>query len=292
MYQINKHILVKNCCLLQLIDVTLGWTKCAPFHQGLQFICEVTYYSVGTVHLGSLDTVIHLNPMINLVDPVKILLCGGYGVGKTSLVSRLASKGFAREYQPTAGINVVEFSAKLKHSASIMVTVIDLGADLVLTQTDPELIPSITCDIDGAFIVVDGQKSQYLKDVSYWIDMTINMNKRKIFKYLLVNKADMSESGKTFFPTELDALVQSASLEGWALTVGHPDLGDFDCSRGSIINQKSAEELLQKLVLTILLKRQSNFCKLLPVPFAIEFGRLTSYDYSEVHRYKENSLTR
>lgn len=228
--------------------------------------------------------------MINLVDPVKILLCGGYGVGKTSIVGRLADANFNSVYEPTSGINVVEFTANLKHSANIAVTVIDLGADLVQTGTDTELIPLLATDIDGAIIVVDGQN---LKDVNFWIDMTNKLTKRKICKFLIVHKADMSKSDKTFVPTELNTLVLTAHLEGWALTVGHPDFADFDCTRGNIINQKSPEEVLRELVLTILLKRQSNFCKLLPVPFTIDYSHWSSYYCSaDVRRYIEHSSPR
>jgi hypothetical protein len=224
--------------------------------------------------------------MNNLADPVKILLCGGAGVGKTSILRRLADFSFPEHYVQTSGLNVLEMRANLKNSASIKVLVYDLGSDLIQSGpgADATFLSVLTSDTDGAMVVLNGSNPQSIKEADVWLEFLAKNTNKKISKYLLVHKADMPVETRVVTARTLDIFVAHEEIDGWSLTVGHPALGDCDMSRGSFTNQKPPEDVLSNLVLRILRKRQGNICRLVPVPFRMDFVQWSSYDESELDR--------
>lgn len=224
--------------------------------------------------------------MNNLVDPVKVLICGDHNVGKTAIAQRLANMNFPDRYAATSGLNDLEFIAELKHSASIRVSVVDIGADLFIQQGSCYL--DILCaDVDGVIVVVDGSKGNAAQEARDWLELLTRQTGPKVNKYIMVHKADMINLEASAPLDRMNELVRRKGIEGWALTVGHEELGDLVLSRGFPSRQKAPTDVLCSLVLSILLKRQSNFCKLLPVPFKIEFTKWTTYDYEDLDRYIE-----
>jgi hypothetical protein len=226
--------------------------------------------------------------MNNLVDPVNILVIGSIGVGKTTLLKRLANREYVSDDTPTAGLEVIDFRADLKHSASIRVSVIDVGASLLQSkQSELTFSRLFSTDIDGVCIVADGCKVQTILDVRYWLDLLAKQGVRNVVKHLIVNKADASPFDLQFSPRKLSSIVRASPLDDWSWTVGNAQFGDFDVSRGCVEHQRAPEDILRKMVVTILQKRQGNFCKLLPVPFELTFCKWTSYQASEIERLLE-----
>jgi GTP-binding protein EngB required for normal cell division len=224
--------------------------------------------------------------MNNLVDPVNILMVGSHGVGKTSLLKRLANKSYVSDDAPTTGLEVIDFRADLKHSASIRVSIIDVGASMLQSkQSESAFSQLFSTDIDGVCIVADGCKVQTILDVRYWLDLVAKQGVRSAVQHLIVNKADALPSELKFSPRKLSAIVRASPLDDWSWTVGNAEFGDFDVSRGSVEHQRAPEDVLRMMVLAILQKRQGNFCKLLPVPFELKYDNWTSYTVSEIEQF-------
>jgi hypothetical protein len=227
--------------------------------------------------------------MNNLVDPVKILLCGDCCVGKTSILRRLGNMTFPLEYNKTKGINVADFTSELKYAATIKISLLDLGSCLMNTQPTSGLFSEIFADVDGIIIVTDASKETSVsKDSMEWISkvLTIAGNTEKIIhKWVIVNKADTLPNNEPFDPHRIQSCLEYFDVDNWSLAVGHSALGDVNVCRGNFVHQTPPEDVLNKLVLSILLKRQSNFCKLIPVPFRVTFETWASLDTSELGSY-------
>ena len=223
--------------------------------------------------------------MNNLLDPVKILVCGGCEAGKTSILLRLADMEFPSTYEKTFGINVIECTAFLKHNATIKVTVIDIGANLVRTHGKTSLFSALVMNADGMLVVMNCINSHSISDTEQCIDRISKSMEKVISKHLLVHKADLLHKSGFYSTSAIEAFVAKTDMDDYALTVGHAELGDAVMNRGDFVHQKAPSEVLNKLVLAILLKRQSNFCKLVPVPFRIEFCKWTSYEVDELDEY-------
>lgn len=222
--------------------------------------------------------------MNNLVDPVKVLICGDHNVGKTSIARRLGNMKFPNLYSPTSGLNDLEFQAELKHNATIQISVLDVGAD-VFIQQGSGYIGLLCMDVDGVIIVVDGSSSDVMSDAHNWVELIAKVTNSQTKVCIIVHKADCLSAQTLGELDQMQNWIKRAEIESWALTVGHQDLGDLVLSRGFSMQQKAPADVLRSLVLNILLKRQSNFCKLLPVPFKIEFQKWTTYDYEDLDRH-------
>ena len=225
--------------------------------------------------------------MNNAIDPIKILVCGGYEVGKTSLVRRLAGMQFPRDYTQTTGINHVEFVCVLKNNASVKINLIDVGADLIHSQMDSSFFPVLLMDVDAVLIVFDSTSLQSLKESDEWLDFLSKSTVKPTFKYLLVHKADLPSENRVITALNLDRFVKNMHINGWSFTVGHPDLSDccVNNNRGALSQQRAPEDILRKLILRVLTSRQSNIYKVLPVPLAVEFKSWATYDYEDLEKY-------
>lgn len=223
--------------------------------------------------------------MNNVMDPIKILICGGYGVGKTSIVRRLANMQFPVEYNQTTGINTVDFVATFTNNSLIKITLIDIGADLMHTHIDSSFFPVLMMDIDGILIVIDHTNIESLKESDMWLDFLSKNIVKKVNKYLLVHKMDLSKELSVITPNNLDLFIQAMDIDGWSYTVGHSELNDFDISRGHLLYQKPPEDIFKNLILSILYRRQSNIYKIIPIPFIINYKNWISYEYEDLDKY-------
>jgi len=226
--------------------------------------------------------------MNNVIDPIKILVCGGYEVGKTSVVRRLSGMQFPRDYSQTTGINHVDLVCVLKNNASVKINLIDVGADLIHSQIDnSSFFPVLLMDVDAVIIVFDSTSLQSLKESDEWLDFLSKSIVKPNFKYLLVHKADLPVDKRVITAENLDRFVKNMHIDGWCYSVGHPDLSDCctNGNRGSLVHQRAPEDILKKLVLKVLTCRQSNIYKILPVPFAVEFKSWITYDYEDLEKY-------
>ena len=229
--------------------------------------------------------------MNNLVDPITLLLIGGCAVGKTTFLRRLAGLEYCQLFQPTSGFNVGEFRVELKHNAHIIINIIDISSELLTKRMESIMPKFFAANLDAIIIVADSGNSQSFLDVNQWLELISRNMKRNIIKHLVVNKADIPISQRKFTPDKLSFLIKNSSLSGWSWTVGNPDFGDIDVSRGSYEHQKPPEDVLYSLILSILSNRQGNFCQLLTVPFKIDFLQLKHYDNNEIETYFRNFMS-
>ena len=223
--------------------------------------------------------------MNNALDPIKILVCGGHAVGKTTILRRLSKMQFPDTYERTLGLNAVNFFVALNNNGvQLKVNIFDIGAGLLDSRhRDSALFTELTTDLDAVLLVVDGTKLESMKESDAWIEFLDVHITRKVVKYLLVHKADLPRSLRVITPKNLDVFVKHSGIDGWSLTVGHPALGDLDINRGSWIRQKPPEDIIKRVVSTVLLRRQSNLFKIIPPDFNLEFSAWKSYGYEDIN---------
>jgi len=250
-----------------------------------------------------------------LLDDINILVCGGIGVGKTSLVRRFitscdSSKTEypAPDYESTPGLNVSDFSIRLKashqkvsshdgiknsHSSTdgsknndllIKLKLIDVGGNLL--HSSSEYIKSFSHlidNIEGVIIVIDVTNAQSLKDSDTWLEFLAEKAPKTIIRYLLAHKADLPLSSRIITAKNLDRFVRHSEIEEWGYTVGHPDLIDCDMTRGSQWTQQTCiESVLHKLFTLITQERRYNFFKIVPVPLKIEYLTTKEYEFEDL----------
>lgn len=222
--------------------------------------------------------------MNNLVDPIKFIMIGGKGVGKTSILRRLAQEKFSAAAK-TDGLEVAEFVALLNHSASIHITVVDVSSSLLLAHPGSTMSSLFASEVDGVIIVADSENSNSIVEVKRWLDLVARQGATNMLHHLIIHKADVWQQDKHFCPHKLNRIVINSPFDDWSWTVGDPAFGDVDLKRGEYEHQRAPEDTLRKMVLSVLLKRQGNICRLLPVPLKIEFTKWTSHGFDEVDKY-------
>eukprot|EP00975_Prorocentrum_lima_P025066 5264119-Prorocentrum_lima.AAC.1 len=107
--------------------------------------------------------------MNTIVDPIKILLLGGYGVGKTALFHRLIhGQPATLHYEPSsAGAEVAIFHLPYS-SSSIKLILVDVAAELIMSRSD--LLVTLFHDAHAALIVVDCADKHSFQEADQWID--------------------------------------------------------------------------------------------------------------------------
>mmetsp|Transcript_104169 Transcript_104169/g.204321 ORF Transcript_104169/g.204321 Transcript_104169/m.204321 type:complete len:228 (+) Transcript_104169:88-771(+) len=227
--------------------------------------------------------------MNNLVDPIKIIIIGGKGVGKTAILRRLAQLQYSAILPKSEGLEVAEFSAQLNYSASINITVIDVSASLVVAHPGSTMSSLFATEVDGVVVVAESESTNSVVEVKRWLDLISRQGATHLVQHLIIHKADIWQRDEHFCPHKLNLIVQNSPFEDWSWTVGDPSFGDVDLRRGEFEHQRAPEDTLRRMVLSILLKRQGNVCKLLPVPLKIEFKKWNSYAFEEVDKYFANN---
>lgn len=223
--------------------------------------------------------------MNSLVDPIKILLIGGYGVGKSSMLRRVAGLPYEAKYIATTGIDVLNLRVPLKEAASIDVSIIDVGAEFLLAH--PGSTMSLLCanGMDCIIVVADSGDATSILEVNRWLNLITQHGSSKADIHLVISKADIPGPEREFCPSKLSNVIKESIITGWSWTVSNPDFGDIDVSRGCVEQQKPPEEVIRSIVHTILVQRAGNICKLLPVPFRLEFDKLSCFPFQDVDQY-------
>jgi hypothetical protein len=223
-----------------------------------------------------------------VTDPIHILLCGGFDVGKTTLLSRLSNFAvipFQRDYVPSAGLNRATFDLPLSNGTTVRIHLYDVSAELMISPVMlPRPLVQLINRCEGILVVTDPLR----KACATWTDITIDILQRLYTRqqeelgekgttfgpphYLLVNKSDVTPSEHVISARQFDKFVaHSDQLVNWFYTVGHPALGDVDFSRGYPLKQKPIEDVLRRLVMDIVARRPISIRKLLMVPMQIRF---------------------
>lgn len=211
--------------------------------------------------------------MNNLVDPIKVVFCGGYGVGKTCLLQRLAGLATNETYLRTSGANVTIFNVPIG-STTIKLSVVDISAELGMAPFNAAPLANLLQDAHAACIVLDCGSTQSLREADQWMDMLSHVPSISI-KYMIANKADLLPGGGVVTGGQLDKFTHMAQLTDWAFTVGHPALGDVDCRRGCVGRQRTVQQIVGFIVQQVLHNRQSSYYKLMHLPISLQ---LVSWD--------------
>lgn len=222
--------------------------------------------------------------MDSILDPIKIVLCGGNSVGKTTLLKRLVGMEYEDNYEHTTGINFVEFSMKLNNGTNMKVTLIEVSNDLLTSYQGKAILPRIVDGSEGSLIVVDSTSLISMKDSDAWLEyLTETVNSRNL-KYLMVHKADRPKDLRVVTQRNLNLFVRHSDIIDWSYTVGHQLLGDVDYRRGSMHKQNCIEDIIKKLIMQIIHNRKNNLYKLLPVPMALSFVSWMTIDSKDIDK--------
>jgi Ras of Complex, Roc, domain of DAPkinase/SH2 domain len=181
---------------------------------------------------------------------MKVLLCGGSGVGKSSFVYRLT--GNSTFCPGDASISIVAFDYSNGYKA--FVNLWEIGAKMI--NSPQYTSENYFCEADAAILVIDAGSIDSLKDIDEWLCLLKADDKtRQIPKFLVVNKADCL--AQVISAEKLDLFIISASVDDWFYTVGNTDLCDHDHTRGTLFRQSSPVDIVRKLI-TLVGKNRSD----------------------------------
>eukprot|EP00466_Bigelowiella_natans_P008036 jgi/Bigna1/73794/fgenesh1_pg.26_\ len=129
--------------------------------------------------------------------PIKLVVVGGKGVGKTAIVHRFKKRNFHREYVPTVGFNVNTFQltkAIQKQSLDICLQIWDVSH----LEIDGFHLETIFEDVSGVMIVIDPSDSKSLMAFDDWLNVVRDLvPNTKIPVTLAVTKLDLCKDHTT-----------------------------------------------------------------------------------------------
>lgn len=129
----------------------------------------------------------------------KVILCGDQGVGKTSLVLRFTSDVFKRTYISTIGVNVTDKVVQVS-KLLIQLVIWDVAGQIKFQTMRTEFYKGA----QGTFFVFDLTDPKSFENIKGWYQDIKNYlattekdaHKRKLFGFLIGNKADLREERK------------------------------------------------------------------------------------------------
>lgn len=130
---------------------------------------------------------------------VKVLLCGNGSVGKSSIIQRLVSDGFAKAYKQTVGCDFFERRMDLKGDHSVVLQVWDVGGQSVASG----MLPKYLHETNLLMLCYDITDARSLQDLEDWwgrIDAKFaatqpqppQQQQQRPTMYLLGNKIDLA----------------------------------------------------------------------------------------------------
>ena len=172
---------------------------------------------------------------------MKVLLCGGCRVGKSSFVYRLT--GNSTICPGDASMSIVAFD--YSDGSKTFVNLWEIGADMI--HSPHYTSDNYFCEADAAILVIDAGSIASLKDIDEWLRLLKADDKtRQIPKFLVVNKAD--SLAQVISAEKLDLFIISACVDDWFYTVGNSDLCDNDHTRGTLFRQSTPVDIMRKLI--------------------------------------------
>lgn len=129
----------------------------------------------------------------------KIIVIGDPAVGKTSLLTKFASKKFETQYIPTVGVNIVKEQIIVKGNGE------DALVNLMLWDVagQPQfymLHKPYFNGADGMMLVFDVTRSSTFSNVKNWYNTTIKFGLSAIPRILVGNKIDLKDDRKIIRP--------------------------------------------------------------------------------------------
>lgn len=176
---------------------------------------------------------------------MKILICGGPGVGKSSFLHRLTGESNVFQSQASITASIAVVSMNFGDGGSTQIHIWEVASKMI--EEPLQTCEKYFCDVDATILIVDAGDAKSLKDIDDWLYL-LNIHKGTVGvpKYLVVNKADSSE--KVISSDLIETFTRSEGIHDWFYTVGDSNLCDYDHARGSLLKQSSPVDILRKLI--------------------------------------------
>ncbi len=120
---------------------------------------------------------------------IKVILCGDYRVGKTSLIRRFVNDSFQQSYVATIGVDISRREMRFDENCTINFLIWDIGGQL------HQMTPYRKRFYNGAhaaFLIFDKTRRESFVNIQKWIDDIDKKNPQGIPKILIGNKSDLS----------------------------------------------------------------------------------------------------
>ncbi len=126
-------------------------------------------------------------------NPINIIILGLENAGKSTLLYRIAGKGFVPTYT-TIGLNV-----EIIRKDDLTIQAIDIGGQ---KQFREALWPHYTTIAKGVIFVFDIFDKQKLKDARVWFNSVLSWISKSAVMVFLANKVDLKSEAKNFLSKE------------------------------------------------------------------------------------------
>lgn len=147
------------------------------------------------------------------VPTIKIIICGGYGVGKTSLAKRLVNEEVTPQYDSTVGVDfkVRKYPLKIKDQGDIMIqwVIWDLAGHWRFT----EITSSFFKGAEAGMLVFDLPRPKTLETLNRWVDRLLEELDQPIPLILVGNKVDWRKKSSNVCIPKEDAINFAKEVE-------------------------------------------------------------------------------
>ncbi len=120
---------------------------------------------------------------------IKVILCGDYRVGKTSLIRRFVNDSFEQNYVATIGVDISRREMRFDENCILNFLIWDIGGQL------QQMAPYRKRFYNGAhaaFLIFDKTRNESFVNIKKWIDDIDRRNPQGIPKILIGNKCDLT----------------------------------------------------------------------------------------------------
>ncbi|MFX1445216.1 MAG: GTP-binding protein [Promethearchaeota archaeon] len=118
----------------------------------------------------------------------KLILCGDYMVGKTSLIKRFVEDKFQESYLSTLGVEISKKSLELEETTNVNFIIWDIAGQR--TQMGPYK-RRFYSGVNAAFIVLDRTREENLNSIEYWYEDIKQAVSTNIPIVIVGNKSDL-----------------------------------------------------------------------------------------------------
>ena len=134
----------------------------------------------------------------------KVVVCGDYGVGKTSLLNRFIDSKFAEDYLPTLGVNMLRKEMDFENN-KVKLMFWDIAGQELYAHVREQFYEGT----QGAMLVYDVTRPESFANITNWQKEIINTVQDPVYFILIGNKIDL----ELVVPT--DAAKKFAEEQSW-----------------------------------------------------------------------------
>lgn len=140
----------------------------------------------------------------------KVIVCGDYQVGKTSLIRRFVDNTFKENYIATIGVDITKKEMKIQEDCTIDFIIWDIGGQI---QQMAPYRKRFYNGANAALIVFDKTRRESFEHIQIWLDDLSNeLGNSRIPKILVGNKSDLIQDVKVS-SEELRQFAEKKGLE-------------------------------------------------------------------------------